>query len=120
MDDRLLHKKEGFLVVVMPGGNLVGNSRLKFPTLLGTSQPKNSIEVPGTTYSDIAPWAIFKNKNMYIEHHITFWIKKKFWVRKTWKFIMMGRNHYNFVSLKMATIVCTFFVQNGLLYDMIS
>ena len=61
MDDRLLHKKEGFLVVVMPGGNLVGNSRLKFPTLLGTSQPKNSIEVPGTTYTDIAPWAIFKN-----------------------------------------------------------
>ena len=82
MDDRLLHKKEGFLVVVMPGGNLVGNSRLKFPTLLGTSQPKNSIEVPGTTYTDIAPWAIFKNKNMYIEHHITFWIKKNFGLGK--------------------------------------
>ena len=48
IDDRLLHKKEGFLVVVMPGGNLVGNSGLKFPTLLGTSQPKNFIEVPVT------------------------------------------------------------------------
>ena len=35
--DDLLHKKEGFLVVVMPGGNLVGISGLKFPTLLGTS-----------------------------------------------------------------------------------
>ena len=62
VDDRLLHKKEGFLVVVMPGGNLVGNSGLKFPTLLGTSQPKNFIEVPVTYWYDTM--GHFWNKNM--------------------------------------------------------